>query len=142
MPMLRWIIVLSLQQQCKELRKDASSQLEAIDAVWCKLKEFCSQMQNKRSTNAGLEANSESQLRRMQPVHADDSHDHTLTVHVRFVLFFPKKNQNVCVRMTRNKDIKNDGLKDKKNTSCGCDDNVDDNNNNFDIFHSFHGIFV
>ena len=109
-PMLRWIIVLSLQQRCKDLRNDASSQLEAIDAVWCKLKEFSSQMQNKRSINAGLEAISESQLRRMQPVHTDDSHDRTLTVHVRFFLFFSEKNQNVCVRTTRNIDIKNDGL--------------------------------
>ena len=91
MAMLRWIIVLRLQQRCKEVRNDASSQLEAIDAVWCKLIEYCSQMPTKRFTNAGLEAISESQLRRMQPVHTDDSHDCTLTVHVRFYYFFPKK---------------------------------------------------
>ena len=65
MPMLRWLIVLRLQQRCKELRNDASSQLEAINAVWCKLIEYCSQMPNKRFTNAGLEAISESQLRRI-----------------------------------------------------------------------------
>ena len=52
--MLRWIIVLRLQQRCKEVRNDASSQLEAIDAVWCKLIEYCSQMPTKRFTNAGL----------------------------------------------------------------------------------------
>ena len=51
-------------------------------------------MQNKRSINAGLEANSESQLRRMQPVHTDDSHDRTLTVHVRFFLIFFRKKSN------------------------------------------------
>ena len=47
----------------------------------------------------------------MQPVHTDDSHNRTLTVHVRFFYFFSEKNQNVCVRTTRNIDIKNDSLK-------------------------------
>ena len=111
MPMLRWIIVLRLQQRCKELRNDASSQLEAIDTVWCKLIEYCSQMPKKRFTNAGLEAISESQLRRMQPVHTDDSHNRTYThCACSISLFFSEKRQNVCVRTTRNIDIKNDGL--------------------------------
>ena len=116
-PMLRWIIVLRLQQQCKEVRSDTSSQLEVSDAVWCKLVEYCSQMPNKRFTNAGLEAISESQLRRMQPVDTDDSHNRThCSVHVRFFLFFSEKRQNVCVRTTRNIDTKNDGLRrDQKN---------------------------
>ena len=91
MPMLRWIIVLRLQQRCKEVRSDASSQLEASDAVWCKLIEYCLQMPNKRFTNVGLEAISESQLRRMQPVNTDDLHNRTLTVHVRFFYFFFRK---------------------------------------------------
>ena len=111
MPMLRWIIVLRLQQRCKELRNNASSQLEAINAVWCKLIEYCSQMPNKRFTNAGLEAISESQLRRMQPVHTDvmtRTIIHSLCM--SDFLFFSEKNQNVCVRTTRNIAIKNDGL--------------------------------
>ena len=94
MPMLRWIIVLRLQQRCKELRNDASSQLEAIDAVWCKLIEYCSQMPNKRFTNAGLEAISESQLRRMHPVDTESvmirTIVHSLCMFDLFY-FFPKK---------------------------------------------------
>ena len=72
MPMLPGLLVHVLRlRRCKELRNDASSQLEAIDAVWYKLIEYCSQMPNKRFTNAGIEAISESQLCRMQPVHTE-----------------------------------------------------------------------
>ena len=106
MPMLRWIFVLRLQQRCKKLRNDASSQLEAVNAVWCKLKEYCSHMPNKRFTNAGLAAISESQLR--QSTLMTRTIVHSLCMFD--FLFFSKKNQNVCVRTTRNIAIKNDGL--------------------------------
>ena len=110
--MLRWVTVLSLQQRNKELRNDASSQLEAIDAVWCKLIEYWSQLLNKRFTSAGLRrpflnpsfdvCNQSTRMMTRTIVHSL-----YMYVHVRF-LFFPKKSKHA--QMTRNKDKKNDSL--------------------------------
>ena len=99
-PILRWIIVLRLQQRCKELRNDASSQLEAIDAVWCKLIEYCSQMPNRRFTNAGLISRPFLNLsfaicNQSTLMTRTGSCDCTLTVHVRFFYFFRKRSKRM-----------------------------------------------
>ena len=116
-PMLCWIIVLGLQQRCKELQNDASSQLEAIDAVWYKLKELCSQMPNKRLPtlasrpilNPSFAVCNQSTLMTRTIVHSLCMFD---------FFIFSEKNQNVCVRTTRNIDIKNDGLVHAAANSC------------------------
>ena len=104
-PMLRWIIVLGLQQRCKELQNDASSQLEAIDAVWYKLKELCSQMLNKRLPTLA----SRPILNPSFAVCNQSTLMTRTTVHSLCMFVFYPKNQNVCVRTTRNIDIKNYG---------------------------------